>query len=1117
MPKNLTGRTTLIVAVMLAALYILFPQFWRGDLTPNVRPGIDMVGGSSLLYQIKGSSDGTAPRADLAEKTIAALRQRIDPEGLKNLVWRAQGTDKIEIQLPATKETVAAAPIRKAYAAAQQTLDAFNVRPAQVEAALRQPVADRDAALKALAHGSPARQAVLDELAGIEKRLDDAKARQDAAADAAARIDYDAAIAKLSNANVEVAELDGALVATSAADRTARLNAIRGRSPGDASRDQAIDAYVDAHDKYQSVKNAVGDVGELKSLLKGSGVLSWHIAVKPLDAGPDVVQAMVERLDRDGPRPRAGDEMQWFPMDHTQGNVGGNSVARAHDGKTYLLAWTRADKSMRNRPDQQQWSLQQAYTTQGQNGDLVVAFSFDPVGASLFGDLTGRHQVDSPNGPFDLVAVLDNKVISNARLSSRIGAHGTISGGGAGGFGRTELDYLVRTLNAGALPAQLDEEPLVERTVGPQLGADNLKRGFIACIFGVGVVAVFLLGYYFYAGAVALLALLMNVTLVLAGMSALGATFTLPSVAGIVLTVGVAVDANVLIFERLREEMHRGLSFRVAMRQAYHAARSAILDSNVTAAIAGVILYTIGSEDVRGFGLTLLLGIVSSLFTSLFVTKTIFAFLVNRFGFDRFESVPTKFPAWEKFLHPNFDWMGKAWIFVSFSVAFIIIGFATMVVEFEKGRLLDIEFAGGTIVQFNLREPMPQDEARQVIEEEAAKGAGRIDAPAVQSIGDAVDTADGRRGYKSYEVVTVTSNATAVTGALSEALGGKLDAAKAATFANSTLTAEGALQAGTIVSIGADGRLNVGDFQPRSAADHAGGVAAILHDVTPMLSADEVRIRLNDRRVTAGNAANGAVALATRYDVEETPDGRGLVVLASDSSAAPDADAGGTLAAPVWDAVQDVVVHPATFARVSSISQAIAGETSASAVIALAVAIILIVIYVWIRFGDLKYGGATVVALVHDVLFLLASIGVAHLLSGTAIGRLLLLQPFRINLTMVSAVLAIIGFSMSDTVVIFDRIRENRNRLGRLDRQLINDSVNQTLSRTLLMAATTLATLFVMYITGGEAIHGFTFALFFGLLTGVYSSIAIASPLLLLGGKEREASLPPPTARPAMN
>jgi SecD/SecF fusion protein len=160
--------------------------------------------------------------------------------------------------------------------------------------------------------------------------------------------------------------------------------------------------------------------------------------------------------------------------------------------------------------------------------------------------------------------------------------------------------------------------------------------------------------------------------------------------------------------------------------------------------------------------------------------------------------------------------------------------------------------------------------------------------------------------------------------------------------------------------------------------------------------------------------------------------------------------------------------------------------------------------YIWLRFGNLKYGTATVVALAHDTLFTLAAIGVAHYLAPTFIGRALLIEPFRINLTMVAALLTIIGYSMNDTVVIFDRIRENRGRFGVVSRRVINDSVNQTLSRTLLTGGTTILTIFVMYVWGGPGIHGFTYALLLGILVGTYSSIAIAAPILLFGGRGPE-------------
>ena len=1112
MPTNLTGRFLLIGAVLFGCLYILFPFAFTGNFTPNIRPGIDMVGGSSLVYPIK-VPPGQTVAPDLADRVITALRQRVDPDGVKNLVWRANGAEQIEIQLPATKDTEAAKPAREAFANAQSTIDSMNVHPPQVAAALDRPAAERDKTLTELAAGSTQRDAIFKRLIQLHDKLEAARGK-DAAAEAEARVGIDKAMAELPTLNVELRELETATELTDAKARDAKVAELIARDPAYAD---AIHDYVKSYDGLQAVKDTVGDVAELKRLLRGSGVLTFHICAKIEDAGATEVTRMVEQLQKEGPRGRATDRLVWIVNDRDAGSTGRNTIAQPYNGKTYLLCWNTRENSLRNREGEPHWALESAQRQQDQSGAYVVAFNFDAVGADLFGKMTGKHTPDSPGGPYDLAAVLDNKVISNASLSSAIGAHGQITGGGKGGFSPSDLDYLVKTLSAGSLPAQLAEEPIVERTVGPQLGADNLHAGFIACGFGVGVVAIFLVSYYYLAGCVALIAMAINLVLILAGMSALGATFTLPGVAGIILTIGMAVDANVLIFERLREEQHRGLSLRVAMRQAYFHARTAILDSNVTAAITGIILYMIGTEDVKGFGLTLLLGILSSLFTALFVTKTIFAVLIDKFGVEDLSSIPLTFPRWEKFLHPKIDWIGKAWMFVAFSAVFIAIGSAVLVMKFREGRVLDIEFAGGTIVQFNLKQPMAQEDVRRLIEHRPSDAPGTLDAPGVQSVGDSAKTPDGRTGFKSYEVVTVTTDVPAVRAALSSALAGDLDVAQASTFVGAGKAYNDVQRdASLIVPITSETQ-NIAGFVPRSVADHVGGVAIVIHNLTPKLDATDVRQRITQQRAAAGGSFK-------KYNVEALPDGTGLVVLASDATVAyKDTDAEAvqnwstTLAAPTWDRVNEAITNPAEFARVSKINETVAGNAATDAIIALITSVVLIVIYVWVRFGDLKFGSATVVALAHDVAFMVASIGIAHLLAGTFVGRALLLEPFRINMTMVSAILAIIGFSMSDTVVIFDRIRENRDKIGHLDRNIINASINQTLGRTLLMGVTTLATLLVMYITGGEAIHGFTFALFFGLLTGVYSSVAIASPLILVGGHktvEQKSGLP--VAKPAL-
>jgi len=216
------------------------------------------------------------------------------------------------------------------------------------------------------------------------------------------------------------------------------------------------------------------------------------------------------------------------------------------------------------------------------------------------------------------------------------------------------------------------------------------------------------------------------------------------------------------------------------------------------------------------------------------------------------------------------------------------------------------------------------------------------------------------------------------------------------------------------------------------------------------------------------------------------------------------------LSAPLWKLANEAVNRPAQLQQVKTFDAQVAGDTTRDAITALILSILVIMAYIWFRFGNLKYGTATVVALVHDVLFTIAALGFAHYLYAVpGIGKILELEPFRINMTVVAGILTIMGYSMIDTIVVFDRIRENRGKYGHVSRKIINDAINQTLSRTLLTAGTNIVTVAIMYFLGGEGIHGFTFVLLIGILVGTYSSIAIASPILLIGRTEEEtASVP---------
>ncbi|HEX4123751.1 MAG TPA: protein translocase subunit SecF, partial [Tepidisphaeraceae bacterium] len=627
--------------------------------------------------------------------------------------------------------------------------------------------------------------------------------------------------------------------------------------------------------------------------------------------------------------------------------------------------------------------------------------------------------------------------------------------------------------------------------------------------------------YYFVGGIVATFAVLLNVTLILAVMAGLEATFTLPSIAGIVLTIGTAVDAHVLIFERLREEQHRGLSIRMALRNAHAKALSAILDSNMTTIITSVFLIWFGTEEVKGFGITLIIGIVASLFTSLFCTRTILETLIDDFGLRNISSLPLAFPKWDKLLRPNIDWMKLAPYFITFSILGIGSGTWLFARYAKAGEMLSIDFTSGTSAQFQLKQPLPIHEVRELLKQAPAS---ELPSFSIVSIG---------QGNTTYEVDTPNPNAVEVRDAVIKSLvdshGSMLNVEVPSSFdgAGKALTEvqNKVVIPITSASLATPGAWK-GPFKPRGIGDFNPGVAIFLNHLNPPLSVSQIRQRIADEQQSeAGGNSVGAAAANQEFTVVGAngastgggPTGAGAsgdtahpvtsaVVLATQSGIdyGKDPTTWQTqLAEPMWKLVNYGVNRPATLQQVKNFDAAVAGDTKDNAILALTLSIIVIMIYIWIRFGNLKYGTATVVALLHDTIFTIAALGFAHFIAEyiPAVARFLELEPFRIDLTIVAGILTIMGYSMIDTIVVFDRIRENRGKYGHVNRQVINDAINQTLSRTLLTAGTTTITVAIMYFVGGPGIHGFTFVLLFGILVGTYSSIAIAAPLLLLGGK----------------
>jgi SecD/SecF fusion protein len=1096
MPTNYTQRFILIAAILLVAIWCVFPGAHRGDFKHNLKPGIDMVGGTSLLYELKLPEGASATRTDLVDEVMGALKKRVDPDGVRNLIWRPQGATRLEIQMPMSREAGESSVKRKAFGEAQAKLEATNVRPGEVLRAVEKLSGDqRRDELEKLEMGSPTRDKLFGALASVWDQIQEAKKTQNAGLQAEKELEYDKLKAQIEDTNVAPAVLEDSLSGPNGKDR---LEELKKKAADFPARLEALDNFAKAYTEYAAVRGNLEDANELKRLLKGSGVLTFHIVVNYDPANPPPqVREMVDRLLKRGPVVQAGDEMKWFQVDRPEEMQGTPKVP--YNGKQWVLAWITNERSMMNRPGLPPWALERAAPhTDPQTGERVVSFNFDPQGARYFGDLSGNHIGQQ------LGIVLDDRMISAPVLNSRITASGIITGK----FTEKDQAYLVSMLSAGSLPARLTDEPISERTVGSQIGADNLRAGFIACGFGLVVVAFFLIGYYYLSGVVAFIAVLLNMVLILGAMAALNATFTLPGIAGIVLTIGMAVDANVLIFERLREEQQRGLSLRMALRNAYDRAWSAILDGNVTTGITAATLYVFGSEEVKGFGLTLLIGIAASLFTALYVTKTIFGVLIDHFHIQKLGSLPLTFPRWDQMLRPNIDWMGLAKYFYAFSIVFILIGLTLFGVKLKQGKMMDIEFASGTSVQFELndKDAMPIEKVREAL---SKANQDALPSPSVVSVGN---------DNKTYEVVTPNKDAQAVKKAVLDTLGEKLELELPSSFVASTQPYDAVVDA-QVVPIKSDSQ-KFGDIAPPASelAQHLEGAAIVLNNLDPPLTAGQIKARFERARMqpASGQSAQPYREMSVITDAADvSAPAKNAVVLISDSAFPHDKDPAKwaqALAQPVWQLITEGVSGPASLQRVVNFDAQVAAETQREATIALVLSIVGIMAYIWLRFGNLKYGTATVVALLHDTLFVIAALGMAHYIADAAIGRAMLIEPFRINLTIVAAVLTVMGYSMNDTVVVFDRVRENRGKFGEASRRVVNDSINQTLSRTLLTGGTTILTIFVMYIWGGPGIHGFTYCLLLGIVVGTYSSIAIASPILLIGSPKTPGEGPKASA-----
>jgi SecD/SecF fusion protein len=718
--------------------------------------------------------------------------------------------------------------------------------------------------------------------------------------------------------------------------------------------------------------------------------------------------------------------------------------------------------------------LTNARATNDENAQLAVSFTFNSRGAALFHKLTSDNLPDKTDGSKRRLAILlDGKVQSAPTINSVISANGQITGR----FTKQEIDNLVGVLNAGALAVPLKQNPVSEFTISPLLGSDVREKGIIAIVVSAASVFVFMLVYYIVAGVVADLCLTLNLILVVGAMAFISATFTLPGLAGLVLTIGMAVDSNVLIYERMREELARKASLRMAIQNGFDKALAAIIDSNVTTLITAVILYLIGTDLIKGFAVSLFIGLMVSLFSCLY------------FGHLCFNVIERK--RWVKTLkmlqflgETKVDFLSKRMMAYIGSATLIGIGMVSLVVRGDQN--MDIDFSGGTMVTFEFVEPQTTNDVRQRLEavfpngvslerltlgheEGTAAGGKRFRVRTTELDPDKVsDDINKAFSEANFALRRVTLDEFKVGGITDKLAGDKLR------FLDGHQTAlkfTGSMSEATVV-----------DYLAKQLADLKVGTQAKYDSVQLLLSARGTKAA---EEATLGKASpkftEFSVLSAKELDVDDLKS--------------------------ALDKIQATLARQPLFEEVNTFDTSVANETKLAALMAIMASLAMIIIYIWFRFEKVYFGYAAVAALFHDVLVTLGCIAMGAYLSKTPIGSLLFLEDFKINMGQIACLLTIVGYSLNDTIVIFDRIREIKGKSPKITYDMINLSVNQTLSRTILTALTVFIVVVVLYVFGGEGIHGFAFSMIIGVITGAYSTIYIANPVLFWL-VDREGRLP---------
>jgi len=585
----------------------------------------------------------------------------------------------------------------------------------------------------------------------------------------------------------------------------------------------------------------------------------------------------------------------------------------------------------------------------------AVSMTMNTKGAREWEKLTG----DAFNNQTGIAIVLDNKVYTAPGVSS-----GPISGGRSeitGTFTINETKDIANVLRAGKLPASA--EIIDSFVVGPSLGQEAIDSGFMSFMIAMAFVLLWMIFYYGRAGIFADIALILNIVLIFGVLTSLGAVLTLPGIAGIVLTIGMSVDANVLIFERVKEELARGKGKTQAVADGFGNALSSILDANITTGLTAIILFIFGSGPIKGFATTLMIGIITSLFTAIFITRLLVDWYLSKKGRElKFATPMTK----NLFKNTKINFLSKRK--VAYVLSAVLVGVGAFSLFFGQGLQQGVDFVGGRNYQIRFEQEV---------------------------------------------------NPSEITSALLTDLG----SANAKTFGE----------------------------------------------------ANQIMVTTNYKVDVQGNEVDDEImeilfnTLKKYYPEETTFD---------------DFRPGGSN--------DDIGVL-----KYRKVGPTIADDIKKNAVWAIFGSLAVVFLYILLRFRRWQFSLGAVVAVFHDVMIVL---GIFSLTSA--------IMPFNMEIdqAFIAAILTVIGYSLNDTVVVFDRIREVVNLKGWKNGGHINQALNSTLSRTLNTSLTTLIVLLAIFVFGGESLRGFMFAMIVGVIIGTYSSVFIATPIMFDALRKKIAS-----------